>query len=396
MLPLHKAQRLLSGFYYISSTLLLLGCAGAAGMNPNSSAPRPQAALIQGDTEMVPGETARPAFGQGALRELWMRRVQSSGESEASGFPIGPGDLLRISVPQMEELKQLEVRVSETNTISIPLVGEINVTGMTADNLHAELVRRLTKYMHQPQVEVFEEQTQNREVAVLGSVAKPGRYTIASPSDTLMTMIGQAGGLNNDAAALVILIPAPEGGSAAHADYRSLAGDNRVQPAALNAAQFPGLSPASLAQTVQPRTNHAAFHQVTINLTQPDGQSYLELPARPGDTIIVPAAGQVTVEGWVDKPGAFPITSGLTALGAIAAAGGARFSSHATLMREQGDGSKIDLPLDLSKIRNGEEADVPLVAGDIVVVESSVVGAVPYSLYFLISHFGTSMFLPIP
>ena len=43
------------------------------------------------------------------------------------------------------------------------------------------------------------------------------------------------------------------------------------------------------------------------------------MSARAGDVIIVPAAGDVTVQGWVEKPGAYSISPGLTVLGAIAA-----------------------------------------------------------------------------
>jgi protein involved in polysaccharide export with SLBB domain len=114
----------------------------------------------------------------------------------------------------------------------------------------------------------------------------------------------------------------------------------------------------------------------------------------PGDVIIVPAAGEVTVQGWVDKGGSFKIDPGMTAMGAIAAAGGAMFSGHATLLREQDDGRKIQIPLDLSKIKSGEEPDVQVQSGDVVVVERSAVGAVPYSLYFLISHIGMGIGFP--
>jgi protein involved in polysaccharide export with SLBB domain len=116
------------------------------------------------------------------------------------------------------------------------------------------------------------------------------------------------------------------------------------------------------------------------------------MSARPGDVIVVPAAGEVTVQGWVDKPGAFKITPGLTVLGSIAAAGGANFTTSATLLREQGDGSKLNVPLDLSKIKRGQEADLRLRGGDVIVVEKSVAGAVPYSIYFLLQK----LYLGVP
>jgi hypothetical protein len=192
-----------------------------------------------------------------------------------------------------------------------------------------------------------------------------------------MTMIGRAGGLTEDAASRVILVPVLRAN-----------GPEGTRPAATTlAADSPDAASSSALQTLS--------DQVVINLSRTANQRYLQLPARAGDVIIVPSAGDVTVEGWVPNPGKFKITQGMTALSAIAAAGGPQFTSSATLLREQGNGSKIDIPLDLSKLKNGTEPDVPLQGGDVVIVERSVVGAVPYSLYFLISHMGMGIGLPV-
>jgi protein involved in polysaccharide export with SLBB domain len=153
------------------------------------------------------------------------------------------------------------------------------------------------------------------------------------------------------------------------------------------------VSPVTLREStdVDTVTNERGLDQVVISTSNAKDERYLELPVEPGDVIIVPAAGQVTVQGWVDKPRAFSVTPGLTVLGSIAAAGGALFSSSATLLREQGDDRKLEVPLDLSKIRRGEEPDVPVQGGDVVVVERSVAGALPYSLYFLVQRMGVGV-----
>jgi protein involved in polysaccharide export with SLBB domain len=133
--------------------------------------------------------------------------------------------------------------------------------------------------------------------------------------------------------------------------------------------------------------------EVVIDTSRPEGQHYLEMYARAGDVVIIPAAGQVTVQGWVDKPGAYNVTPGLTALGAIAAAGGANFTRSATILRET-DGGKLQIPINISKIEDGEAGDVGVQSGDVVIVEKSAIGAVPYSLYFLINKL--SIFPAIP
>ncbi len=114
----------------------------------------------------------------------------------------------------------------------------------------------------------------------------------------------------------------------------------------------------------------------------------MEMPVRPGDVLFVPAAGSVSVQGWVDKPGLFPITPGMTVLGSVAAAGGALFTSSATVVRPQQGGGQHQISVNLSRVKSGKDPDVPVRGGDVVIVERSVAGAVPYSLYFLINKIG--------
>jgi protein involved in polysaccharide export with SLBB domain len=198
---------------------------------------------------------------------------------------------------------------------------------------------------------------------------------LASRDDTLMTMISRAGGLTEDAASRIILVPAPL--------TRESGRPRLVATSAMVSADLP--------EDRVPATQQRLSNQVVIDLTRSENQYYLQLPARSGDVIIVPSAGEVTVEGWVPNPGKFKITQGMTALSAIAAAGGPQFSGSATLLREEKTGGKLDIPLNLSKVKNGSEPDVSLQGGDVVVVERSLLGAAPYSLYFLISHIGVGV-----
>jgi protein involved in polysaccharide export with SLBB domain len=231
-------------------------------------------------------------------------------------------------------------------------------------------------------------------VAVIGAVKTPGRYMLAGRSDTLMTMISRAGGTTEEAASRIILIPANRRvGTEAR---RSEAANQDGEPADTAGEAVSGISRVSHREPDESTSlSKAVMAQgLIINTTQPANQRYLALPAKSGDVIIVPAAGQVTVQGWVDKPGAFKITSGMTALGSIAAAGGAMFSSSATLLRTQDNGTKLNIPLDLSRIKSGSQPDVPVQGGDVVIVERSVAGAVPYSVYFVVSHMGIGMGIP--
>ena len=96
-----------------------------------------------------------------------------------------------------------------------------------------------------------------------------------------------------------------------------------------------------------------------------------DIPVRPGDVIIVPASGSVLVQGWVRTPGAYPITPGMTEYGAITAAGGAMFSSTARLLRANHSGERTEYAFDLAKIEQGQEPDIQVESGDVVVVNKS-------------------------
>jgi hypothetical protein len=71
------------------------------------------------------------------------------------------------------------------------------------------------------------------------------------------------------------------------------------------------------------------------------------------------------------------------------------FSSSAQILRSGLKGRKEKITIDLSKVRSGEEADVQVQSGDVVYVNRSVVGSVPYGLYQLFNKFATGAYVPV-
>jgi polysaccharide biosynthesis/export protein len=389
------------GLICAGTLVLLTGCAtsgvpvspkslGSIDSFPRATQPTPTSPPGLADAQELSDDNAS------ALKALWRSRTAdtSSSATNTSGFIIGPGDVLRISLPQLDQMKDRRVRVSEKETIDLPLLGVISVAGMTQEGLHDELCRRVEQYVYKPQVAVYLEHTENRVAAVLGAVKTPGRYMLAGPSDTIMTMLSRAGGPTEDAASRVIFIPAPATPAPAHA---IAVADNQERPTgAMSDAPFGTAN----ALVHGPDAHYSVSQQlmsegVVIDLSHAVNERYMELPVRMGDVIIVPVAGEVTVQGWVQNPGAFKITRGMTVLSAIAAAGGALFSSSATLLREESNDTKLALPLNLDSIKNGSQRDVALQGGDVIVVERSVAGAIPYTAYFLINKMGWGIFPPL-
>jgi polysaccharide biosynthesis/export protein len=299
------------------------------------------------------------------LADLWLRR---SREKANADFPIGTGDVLEISVPAIEELRARTVRISGDGTISLPFVGKIDAAGLTEDELQQNLVERLKEYMHSPRVVVFVKEYRSRQVAVLGSVMKPGVYSIGSGGDTLLDMISQAGGMAPVADPKIYFIPA--------------------EPAEKGrATQIASSLPVSVLQQDPAPLILKRSEPLVIDvkrLSFGGNQQYLSLQVRPGDVIMVPGGGQVLVEGWVEKPGAYPITPGLTVAGVVVAAGGQLYPADTgavKVIRPDRGGTKTVMSVDLQKIKHGDVPDVPLQSGDIIEIGAHNSKLVPYGLY---------------
>jgi len=240
-------------------------------------------------------------------------------------------------------------------------------------------------------------------VAVEGMVQKPGLYGLKSRSDTVMDVISRAGGMLENASTRVIFVPAD-----AHRAERPLVdgalGPNSRTPLSVGESSTPHTG-REMPDHVLPVTAHASTFSdrtvpmpsgkhgtaIVIDLSAVSHESHLDFPVRPGDVIIIPAAGQVMVKGWVRNPGAYRIVPGMTVLGAVTAAGGEMFSSSAELLRPSNTGEKIEMPVNLSNVQSGKEPDITVQSGDVVVVEKSAAGAVPYMFYEIFNKFSAGI-----
>jgi polysaccharide export outer membrane protein len=270
----------------------------------------------------------------------------------------------------MGELESRTARVSGDGTIALPFVGVIEVQGHTESEVKEKLRQRLMKYKRDPQVSLFVREYRSRLVAVAGAVEKPGLYSVTSPTNTLLDVISQAGGMTKDALPQILLLPAEAG---------EKAGENRlastVTPAV--ATESKGLSLVA-AQPTDPLVIDLQ------HLRKGEQQLYLTLPVRPGDALIVPSGGEVVVGGWVDKPGSYKITPGLTVFGAVTAAGDTLFPADTRsvkLIRTDTTGEKQIFSADLKAIARGESLDIPVQEGDVIEVNSSTVKLVSYGMY---------------
>jgi polysaccharide export outer membrane protein len=118
-------------------------------------------------------------------------RLSNSGTSQ---FTLGAADVIRVNVWKNAELSQT-VTVGPDGFISLPLLGDVHVSGMTANQLSQVLTSRFNTYVVDAQVTVSVVDIRSRQVYVLGQVGKAGGYPLIAPM-TILQLIAQAGGLN--------------------------------------------------------------------------------------------------------------------------------------------------------------------------------------------------------
>lgn len=123
-----------------------------------------------------------------------MKRQMPAG----TDYVLGAEDVLTISVWKDEHLTK-EVVVRPDGSVSFPLVGDVQAAGRTVEELRADIAKRLTKFMPNPQVSVAVAKVLSYRVYVLGRVNKPGEYMVGHAADVLQAL-SMAGGLTPFAA----------------------------------------------------------------------------------------------------------------------------------------------------------------------------------------------------
>jgi polysaccharide export outer membrane protein len=271
--------------------------------------------------------------------------------------------------------------VSGEGTITLPLIGAMQVAGLTETEVRRSIRQRLETYMHAPEFNLFVREYRSRQVAVIGAVAKPGLYNLASQADTVMDMVASAGGMTLEAALRILLIPGESTDSGA---AKALTPVLPVQLASVPPASHIPKQTEPLVLDLQ-------------SLARGGDQIYLSLPARPGDVVIIPVRGEVLVQGWVTKPGPYKITSGLTVLGAVAAAGGPLYPADTNavqIIRSDKHGKSRTYTVDLEQIKQGKRPDDSVQEGDVIEVASSKAKLIPYGVYSFFSsllHIGATV-----
>jgi polysaccharide export outer membrane protein len=226
-------------------------------------------------------------------------------------------------------------RVSQQGQISLPVVGEIEIKGLTVSAAEQRLRERYDKYLYNPQVGVLVKEFRQR-VSIMGAVQKAGFFELTGPK-TVIEILAMAGGVTEKAGSQIHIY--------------------RVGP--------------------KERENHIIDLSVLANnigLVSALNANTINMPVQPGDVINVPEAGMFFVDGAVKKPGSYLLGRRYSLTQALATAGGIDRelnSDEISIFRRNGPGKVETLVFDLDALLAGKATDPELQPDDVILLPIS-------------------------
>ena len=204
--------------------------------------------------------------------------LAASAWSADNDYRMGTGDVLHITVYGQPDLTT-DARVSETGTITFPLIGDVKMADITPAQGETEIAQRLSKggFIIKPFVTLNVVQYRSQHISVLGRVNRPGQYTLEKIS-RVTDALALAGGIIIDGADTVTL--------------------------------------------VRTRDGKTSYHDIDmVALFKPGGEASNEL-IQDGDIVNVARQPMFYIYGEVQRPGAFRLEQNMSVVQALSLGGG--------------------------------------------------------------------------
>lgn len=238
-------------------------------------------------------------------------------------YPLAVGDAIKIQVFQNPDLT-IETRVSENGSITYPLVGAVDIGGLSVASAERKIANALQKggFLQNPQVNITLTQIRGNQVSVLGQVAHPGRFPLESVSIRLTDMLATAGGANPTGDDVVIVT-----------------GTRNGKP---------------FRQTVD---------VPALFLNQP---AAADIELLGGDIVYVHRAPMFYIYGEAQRPGSYRIERGMTIMQALAQGGGPNGRGSEKRLRLHRKGVDGNIHLIEPQLTDAVQAD------DVIYVKESI------------------------
>ena len=253
--------------------------------------------------------------------------------NDPGDYMLGHGDLLQVTVFEVEEL-ETEVRVSSRGFITLPLLGQLKVKGLSvreAELLVEELYRK--SYIKKPHVTIFVKENFSQRITLVGQVKNPGTYDYLA-KQRLLEVLVLSGGLSDKAGRI--------------AQIRRKGESNGEQN----------------------------VFMVDLDKLIHEGQDGLNIEINGGDVIFIPEAGVFFVDGAVRRPGSYPIRQRTTLREALQTAGGFQpwaDPKEVLLVRYLTTGKKEIIKIDLT---GPKKEEIQIKDRDVIFADTSTWGKI--------------------
>ena len=238
-------------------------------------------------------------------------------------YLLGPGDVIKITVFQNPDLSS-QARVSENGTITYPLIGTVQIGGLSTSAAERRIAQMLKdgSFLIDPQVTVLIDQIHGNQVDAIGQFNRPGRYPLETTQTKLSDLIAQAGGISSSGSDTVI---------------------------------FAGK-----------RDGRRVWQQIDLGKMFVNNEMDDDFYLQAGDVLFVDRAPLFYIYGEVQHPGSFRVERNMTLVQALAAGGGLTqrgTQKGVRIKRKDASGKVQELKADL---------DEPVKAEDVIYVRESI------------------------
>jgi polysaccharide export outer membrane protein len=262
-------------------------------------------------------------------------------------YRVGPLDVIEVTIFRIPDLSGT-YSLNERGWINMPPLGRVNLNGMTTEQIRATLEKLLgERYLNAPSIRIEVSDYRSRNCVVIGAVQTPGAIPISGPR-TLIEVLAEAGGLLPEAQDYLLV-------------FRN---GNAGRPAPTNVRSASNRAPVSRQQA-----------KINIQDLLQLGNPAANILVQDGDMIFVPTLGSVFIRGPVRREGEVKLTSSVrTVSHVVTVAFGLKYAAIAEgafILRPQGSGNKLKIPVSIQEILDGDIPDVLLYNRDELVVPSS-------------------------
>jgi polysaccharide biosynthesis/export protein len=191
------------------TALWLAGCGGSLNSSHQVSGGEQLSGVQHTAAQSGAGPTSLSPTGSTQVAQF-----NGGTQATAGAYRIGSADMLDITVFKVPDLSKT-VQVSETGSINLPLVGEVQAAGKTTQELERVLTSKLgATYLQNPQVSVLVKENNSQRVTIQGAVEKPGVYPVKGKT-SLLELVAMAGGFKSSSDSTVLVLRQEAGKRAA-------------------------------------------------------------------------------------------------------------------------------------------------------------------------------------